>query len=76
VFAAVIATCHLVLLPETYHAILLRQRAKRLSDATGKVYRSERDAAKPFDTKELIITQLKVPWILLFTEPIVFILCV
>lgn len=74
-FAATISVVHLIILPETYQPVLLRARANRLSDMTGKVYRSERDAAKPFNLKELILTQLKVPYILLFTEPIVCILC-
>jgi len=44
-----------------------------LSAATGKVYRCQQDVAKPLDTKKLFLNQLRVPYILLFTEPIVFI---
>ncbi|TXT03810.1 hypothetical protein VHUM_04374 [Vanrija humicola] len=74
IFAGVLALLHLVYLPETYAPVLLRQRANTLSRETGQVYRCVYDAAKPFSTRELIKTQLKVPFILLFTEPIVFVL--
>lgn len=64
---------HLVFIPETYGPVLLRKRAALLSAATGKVYRSEIDVIKPLDHRELVITQFKMPYILLFTEPIVFV---
>lgn len=70
-FAAVLTSISSLLLPETYAPVLLRRRAKRLSKVTGKVYRAQQDVAKPFDTKTLFLSQLKVPYILLFTEPIV-----
>lgn len=73
-FAAVICVLHLLFLPETYHPVLLRTRAAMLQKATGKVYRCEADATEKFDLKQLVVTQLKVPYILLFTEPIVGIL--
>lgn len=73
-FAGVLALLHLAFLPETYAPVLLRQRANALSAETGLVYRCVYDASKPFSTRELIKTQLKVPFILLFTEPIVFVL--
>lgn len=76
-FTAFLTFMHLVFLPETYAPVLLRSRAKTLTkaDPGGRVYKSEQDVAKPFNTKRLVINQLKVPYILLFTEPIVFILC-
>lgn len=72
VFAALLTAVESLLLPETYAPVLLRKRAKLLEQATGKVYRCQQDAAKPLDTKQLFKNQLKVPYILLFTEPIVF----
>lgn len=74
IFAAILAVLHMVYLPETYTPVLLRNRASALSEATGKVYRSPAQVAKPFDGWEVMKTQLKVPYILLFCEPIVFIL--
>lgn len=75
-FTAFLTFMHLAFLPETYAPVLLRERAKRLTaaDPQGRIYKSEQDIAKPFDTRHLITNQLKVPYILLFTEPIVFIL--
>lgn len=70
-FAAVLTLVSTILLPETYAPVLLRKRAKRLTKATGKVYRAQQDVAKPLDTKTLFLNQLKVPFVLLFTEPIV-----
>jgi MFS family permease len=70
-FAGALTLIESILLPETYPPVLLRARAKKLSKITGKVYRYEKDVAKPLDTKALFLNQLKVPYILLFTEPIV-----
>ncbi|XDG00462.1 hypothetical protein ABKA04_000077 [Annulohypoxylon sp. FPYF3050] len=59
-------------IPETYAPILLRRRAEKLSEMTGKVYISKMDAGKPKKTvgREFKIA-LSRPWILLFLEPIV-----
>lgn len=73
IFSAVLTAIESVLLPETYAPVLLRKRAALLSKATGKVYRSPQDKAKPLQVKQLFLHQLKVPYILLFTEPIVLI---
>lgn len=70
-FAAALTLAGFLWLPETYGPVLLRARAKKLSAATGKVYRAEADVRKPLRTKQLFLNQLKVPYILLFTEPIV-----
>ncbi|KAI1799927.1 MFS general substrate transporter [Daldinia bambusicola] len=60
------------LVPETYAPILLRRRAEKLSELTGKVYVSKLDAGKP---KKTVAQEFKIslsrPWILLFREPIV-----
>lgn len=74
VFSLILMVLHLLVLPETYAPVLLRRRAHALSLATDKAFRSEQDAAKPFCSRELIKHQLRVPYILMFTEPIVFIL--
>ncbi|KAL1405665.1 hypothetical protein Q8F55_009304 [Vanrija albida] len=73
IFSAVLTAVESVLLPETYAPVLLRKRAALLSKATGKVYRCPQDKAKPLQVKQLFLNQLKVPYILLFTEPIVLI---
>lgn len=73
-FVALVTFATLVFLPETYEPMLLRRRAKMLSQATGKVYRAPQDRDGLLDVKKLLRYQLRVPWILLFTEPIVFIL--
>lgn len=70
-FSAALTFLGWLLLPETYGPVLLRARAKRLSKATGKVYRCEADVRRPLRTKELFLNQLKTPYKLLFTEPIV-----
>ncbi|TXT05087.1 hypothetical protein VHUM_03907 [Vanrija humicola] len=71
IFSAVLTAVESPLLPETYAPVLLRRRAALLSKATGKVYRCPQDKAKPLQIKQLFLHQLKVPYVLLFTEPIV-----
>jgi hypothetical protein len=61
-------------LPETYAPVLLRERANRLSTATGKVYRSEFEREKALQIGPLFKQALLRPWLLLFREPIVFLL--
>ncbi|PGG99363.1 hypothetical protein AJ79_08557 [Helicocarpus griseus UAMH5409] len=61
--------------PETYAPVLLRKRADRLSKLTGKVYRSKTDIEQgKITVSEAFWTSLLRPWILLFREPIVFLL--
>lgn len=64
-----------LLVPETYAPVLLRRRAERLSKISGKVYQSklEIDQGK-ISLKESFKIALSRPWILLFREPIVFLL--
>ncbi|KAF9891453.1 hypothetical protein FE257_003919 [Aspergillus nanangensis] len=66
------------LVPETYAPLLLRQRAKKLSQITGKVYRSslEKGNAANLSFKNVFSTSLLRPWVLLFREPIVLILSI
>jgi hypothetical protein len=63
-----------VWLPETYAPVLLRERANRLSKATGKVYRSEFEREKALQIGPLFKQALLRPWLLLFREPIVLLL--
>ncbi|GMF67626.1 unnamed protein product [Aspergillus oryzae] len=64
-----------LLTPETYAPVLLRRRAERLSKITGKVYRSKLDIDQgKVSLKQAFGTALSRPWILLFREPIVFLL--
>jgi multidrug resistance protein len=63
--------------PETYSPVLLRQRARTLSKLTGRVYVSklDLDQGRPA-LKEVLKTSMSRPFILLFREPIVFLLSV
>lgn len=75
IFAGVIFLLCILVVPETYPPVLLRQRAVTLSKMTGKVYRSRGDIDQgKTSLGEAFSTGLKRPWILLFTEPIVFLL--
>ncbi|PQE30651.1 putative mfs-multidrug-resistance transporter protein [Rutstroemia sp. NJR-2017a WRK4] len=62
-------------IPETYTPVILRRRAKKMSAMTGKVYKSkiELDNGAKSIKQEFKIA-LSRPWILLFREPIVFLL--
>ncbi|KAJ5575390.1 hypothetical protein N7450_009289 [Penicillium hetheringtonii] len=64
-----------LLVPETYAPVLLRRRAAKLSQLTGKVYESKIDIDQgKVKLKESFKVALSRPWILLFREPIVFLL--
>ncbi|PYI16415.1 MFS general substrate transporter, partial [Aspergillus violaceofuscus CBS 115571] len=70
--AALIWVLMAVFIPETYAPVLLRQRARRLSQLTGRVYRSKIELDKgPVSLPRLLKTTLSRPWVLLFREPIV-----
>ncbi|KAJ6125718.1 hypothetical protein N7523_003338 [Penicillium sp. IBT 18751x] len=71
-FSGVLWLCVIFLLPETYAPVLLRRRAAKLSELTGKVYRSKLDIERgPVPMSRTLKTALSRPWILLFREPIV-----
>lgn len=73
--AVIFWTLAVALVPETYAPVLLSARAKTLSRATGKVYRSHfevKGTTESFSVK--MKTALTRPWRLLFLEPIVFLL--
>ncbi|KAI0836315.1 MFS general substrate transporter [Hypoxylon sp. FL0890] len=65
------------LVPETYAPVLLRRRAAKLSKMTGKHYVSiiDRDQGRVALGESFKIA-LSRPWILLFREPIVFLLSI
>lgn len=74
IFTGILTVLGAIMIPETYAPVLLRQRATRLSKATGKTYRTKYEKDKPVVIKELYKAALTRPWQLLFLEPIVFLL--
>ncbi|KAF2870002.1 MFS multidrug transporter-like protein [Massariosphaeria phaeospora] len=77
IFSGVIFFAAILITPETYPPVLLRKRAETLSKMTGKVYRSRGDIDQgKVSLGEAFSTGLKRPWVLLFTEPIVFLLSI
>lgn len=76
IFCGVICVVLFLFSCETYAPLLLRQRAARLSKATGKVYRYRVDAVKPFNARNLFMASLVRPWKFLFREPIVICLSI
>lgn len=71
-FSGALWLCIIFLLPETYAPVLLRRRAAKLSELTGKIYRSKLDIERgPIPLGRTLKTALSRPWILLFREPIV-----
>ncbi|KAJ5895001.1 hypothetical protein N7495_006692 [Penicillium taxi] len=74
-FTGVIWIIHCLVVPETYAPVLLRKRAQRLSQITGKCYLSKLDIDRgPVTAGAAFGTALRRPWILLFAEPIVLLL--
>lgn len=76
IFTGVLWIFGTLVLPETYPPALLRRRAKRLSTATGHVYRSKMEEKEVIALPKLLKTALSRPWILLFREPIVLLLSI
>ncbi|CAH0053770.1 unnamed protein product [Clonostachys solani] len=74
IFNGVLWIVSTVVYPETYSPVILKKRAKILSEKTGKAYMSKLDIGQP---QMAISAQLKAalvrPWVLLFAEPIVLI---
>lgn len=76
-FSGTVLILGTLLVPETYSPVLLRQRAVKLSKMTGKHYVSKIDHDRGRVTlAESFKTALSRPWVLLFKEPIVFLLSV
>ncbi|KAF5639070.1 hypothetical protein F52700_4239 [Fusarium sp. NRRL 52700] len=77
IFAGVTWIAGTILIPETYAPTLLRRRAAKLSNMTGKVYISSIELKQgKVSLRNAISTSLLRPWILLFREPIVLLLSV
>ncbi|WVQ71319.1 hypothetical protein IAR50_000847 [Cryptococcus sp. DSM 104548] len=76
IFCGVLFLVGIFFCSETYAPMLLRKRAKLLSQATGKVYRFRGDAKKPLDIASMFKMSLIRPWKFLFLEPIVTILSI
>ena len=77
IFTGVLWIIGALTIPETYSPVILRRRAKKLSQITGKVYKSKievDDGAKTIPQE--FKTALSRPWIMLFMEPIVLILSI
>ncbi|KAK9895337.1 putative mfs-multidrug-resistance transporter [Cystobasidium minutum MCA 4210] len=74
-FSGVLTFLAWLTVPETYAPTLLRRRAARLSKVTGQHYTAQADADKKIDFAWLR-TQLTRPWLLLFQEPIVFVMSI
>ncbi|KAK6407812.1 MFS siderochrome iron transporter 1 [Elasticomyces elasticus] len=77
IFTGVLWILGAIFIPETYPPVILRKRAAKLSKMTGKVYRSQGDVDQgPTTFSHVFKTSLSRPWILLFREPIVFLLSI
>ncbi|KAM3555513.1 hypothetical protein ARSEF4850_005960 [Beauveria asiatica] len=72
IFCGIVWIASSLTYPETYAPVLLRKRANKLSNKTGKVYMSKFEAHGP---PRNAVAQFKLsitrPWILLIKEPIV-----
>lgn len=77
IFTGVLTIVCLFAVPETYSPVILRRRAKKMSQMTGKVYKSKMEVDHGSKTaKEAFKISISRPWVLLFCEPIVAILSV
>lgn len=77
IFTGVLWIAGAFLIPETYPPVIQRKRAQKLSQMTGKVYRSQGDVRQgPTTFGHVFKTSLLRPWVLLFKEPIVLLLSI
>ncbi|KAI1623162.1 putative MFS multidrug transporter [Exophiala viscosa] len=76
IFAGVLTVVAILVMPETYAPVLLRERARLLSKVTGKFYTTKIDQEQHVDVKMRIKAALTLPWALLFREPIVLLLTI
>ena len=77
IFTGILWIAGIFFIPETYPPVLLRARAKKLSQLTGKVYKSQGDVDQgPTTFAHVFKTSLLRPWVLLFLEPIVLLLSI
>ncbi|PWZ03026.1 putative mfs-multidrug-resistance transporter [Testicularia cyperi] len=75
-FSGAITIAGAVLVPETYAPVLLRWRARKLSEITGQHYICKLDKGRDISLKALFSVALGRPWKLLIWEPIVTLLSV
>ena len=77
-FSGVLWITMTLLVPETYAPVLLRERAKRLTRITGKLYRTKMDMEQEGGVSlgRMFAKALLRPWVLLFREPIVLLLSI
>jgi len=75
IFSGVLGLIGFLILPETYAPRLLRERAARLSKATGAHYLPRMDKGKDLTPKTQFKVALTRPWVLLL-EPIVLLLSI
>ena len=77
IFTGILWIVGSLVIPETYPPVILRKRAEKLSKMTGKVYRSQGEVQQgKASFGHVFKTALLRPWILLFREPIVFLLSI
>jgi len=77
IFTGILWIVGSLLIPETYAPVILRARAKQLSKMTGKIYKSRQEIDQgAISVGEVFKTSLMRPWVLLFREPIVFLLSI
>ncbi|CAF3418906.1 unnamed protein product [Rotaria socialis] len=74
IYTAVVVLVGILVYPETYAPVLIRQRANKLSKVTGFVYRSKFEEHEQICFGRLLRTSLSRPWTFLFCEPIVLLL--
>lgn len=75
IFTGVLWIAGSLIIPETYAPVLLRRRAAKLSEITGKVYLSQLDYDRGKQTfSRTMSIALSRPWKLLIREPIVSLL--
>ncbi|KAK5698352.1 MFS siderochrome iron transporter 1 [Elasticomyces elasticus] len=77
IFTGVLWLVGTLVIPETYAPVLQRRRAQKLSQMTGKIYRSRGDVDQGQPTfRQVFRASLLRPWLLLFREPIVLLLSI
>lgn len=77
IFTGLVWLVEILCIPETYAPLLLRKRAECLSSLTNQVYRSKLEVERgKVSFQGAFRTVLSRPWVLLFTEPIVFLLSI
>lgn len=76
IFTGVLWIIGSLVTPETYAPVLLRKRAAALSKKTGRVYISKLDVNNHKTMAGQFRSALLRPWVLLFREPIVFLIAI